>query len=85
MSTDPKRDGDGLRDGDKRQGDLRNAPHADRALPEGLKRERKGRLIKTRGEKITLPTSQSSNRGSQAAAIRSPKIRWEPIVNSGGS
>ena len=44
MSDDPKQGGDGLRGGDKKQGDLRNAPHADRELPEGLKRERKGPL-----------------------------------------
>ena len=46
MADDPKQGGDGLRDGDKKQGDLRNAPRADRELPEGLKRERKGPLDK---------------------------------------
>lgn len=49
MSNDPKRNDDGLRDGDKKQGDLRNAPHANRELPDGLKRERKGPVDKDRG------------------------------------
>jgi len=51
VSTNPKRDDDGLHDGDKQQGDLRNAPHADRELPEGLKRERKGPVDKDTGRK----------------------------------
>ncbi len=46
MSNEPKQGGDGLHDRDKQQGDLRNASHADRELPEGLKRERKGPLEK---------------------------------------
>ena len=53
MSTHPKRDGegDGLRDRDKAQGDLRNDPRGDRELPEGLQRERKGPVDKERGRK----------------------------------
>lgn len=46
MTCQPKQGGDGLRGDDKKQGDLRNAPHADRELPEGLKTERKGPLEK---------------------------------------
>jgi len=44
--TENKQGGEGLRDDDKTQGDLRNDPRDDRELPEGLKRERKGPLEK---------------------------------------
>ena len=51
MTTDPKQGGDGLHDRDKSQGDLQNAPNAERELPDGLKRERKGPIDKQSGRK----------------------------------
>lgn len=47
--VDPKRGGEGLRDRDKQQGDLQNDPRADRELPEGLRRGRKGPVDKDAG------------------------------------
>ena len=49
MTASPKQGGDGLRDSDKTQGDLRNDHRADRELPEGLQRERKGPVDKDKG------------------------------------
>ena len=49
MTTGPKHGGEGLHDRDKSQGDLRDAPSADRDLPEGLKREREGPIDKDAG------------------------------------
>lgn len=49
MSHDPKQGGGGLHDRDKQQGDLQNDARADRELPEGLRRERKGPVDKESG------------------------------------
>ncbi|MGB9364821.1 MAG: hypothetical protein WCE79_02290 [Xanthobacteraceae bacterium] len=56
MTSSPKQGGDGLRDRDKSQGDLRDSPASDRELPEGLKRERKGPLDNETGRKPSKPT-----------------------------
>ena len=47
---DQKRTADGLRDEDKRQGDLQDSDSG-RELPEGLERERKGPLNPSSGRK----------------------------------
>ena len=47
----PEPGGDGLRDQDKTQGDLRNPQEADRELPEGLERERTGPLGPKQGRR----------------------------------
>ena len=47
----PNPGGEGLHDRDKTQGDLRNAKEANRELPEGLERERKGPLGPSQGRR----------------------------------
>jgi hypothetical protein len=47
---DRKKPADGLRDNDKRQGDLQDS-NSGRELPEGLERERKGPLNPSSGRK----------------------------------
>ena len=47
----PELGGEGLRDHDKTQGDLRNPNEADLELPEGLERERKGPLGPEKGRR----------------------------------
>jgi hypothetical protein len=47
----PDPGGEGLRDHDKTQGDLRNPNGADDELPEGLARERKGPLGPKQGRR----------------------------------
>ena len=51
MNTGDKQAGEGLHDRHKSQGNLRDAPNADRELPEGLKRERKGPIDEQTGRK----------------------------------
>ena len=47
----PELGGEGLRNHDKTQGDLRNPNEADLELPEGLERERKGPLGPEKGRR----------------------------------
>jgi hypothetical protein len=60
VSTPSKQGGDGLRDRDKSQGDLRDSPASERELPEGLKRERKGPLHHEAGGKPSKPNLTST-------------------------
>jgi hypothetical protein len=57
-----KATGGGLRGGDKRQGDLQDAPDG-QELPEGLKRERKGPVDKNVGRAAEPKTDAPSSRG----------------------